>query len=560
MGDCWQRFAQDHLKPLLSRQAELYQYLEEKVDARVLERAKNGNTGEKDVKIIIGQLHDYAQSQSGAKDEADRRKIGRRLIISKIQRLAVWADKFLITFSGIAAIVKAVDEQYGGIVYGTLALFLTVARNKELHKILTANTLDRICDWLPRLDVISKVEKKNDTVMRFVFDVYQRTVDFLRDATKYLAQSWFVRTCKVIARPPELYLKDQVEELKEKTKALLEELFLAQYGHLCGIKQNLSRLVENTNQTNVQLAEQQSENRQERLRKISSTLELPLELKAGPETMIQDCIKIYAGMFSEHRDKAASPPVKLQKISLRLLNDRPRYSEWKWHQTSSLFLLGGENYSYNVSESWLSPVVVEFYLSVKGLPNTLAMFHSINAVRARRRKDPEAEILLLLKSILYQLLKQSPKLCQNWQDSIAHEYSKSVIDHSTRDPIDGQINALFKLLSKVLSSDSNKHNTYYILLDGLERLSAPAPETLLAGFLDVLDNPEVKGRIKMLVTCDSTTFQNEIRSPKDRDGLRHALGQGGNRQAMNRVFSDFWKQSRLDESFRNCSLRYCASQ
>lgn len=546
MTDRWQSFAREHLRPLFSDQAKLYQRLEGKIDAEVLQRAKRDAMDESDVKTIIAELHKCAQTQEEA--EAGRRSVGHRPVVSKIKIFANWADKFFIAFSGIAQIAKAIDQHYGGIAYGTLSLFLMVVRNKELHNALTFETLEGIGSWLPRLDVISKVEKENETVMQFVFEVYSEIVGFLRDATEYFTRNWIVRTCKIVVKPPDQYLMRQAEGLKEKTRNLLEELFLVQYDQLCRMKQHLSCVVENTDQTNKRLAEEQSECHQERLRTISRKLDFPTELTAGPETMAQDCAQIYAGKFIEHRDRAASSPIRLKNISLGALAERPQYNDWMRFEASSLLILSGENFSYNASESWLSPVAVEFYHSVSNVTNISTMFHSINALKARRRKDPETEVLLLLKSVLYQLFELRPKLCQIWHDSIAEECGKSATTFEAQDPLDEQIGALFIQFVKVLSSDADDRHVYYILLDGLERLSAPAPETLLAGFLDVLDNHEMKVKVKMLVTCDFTTFQNKVRGPGDMDGLRYALGQGGNRQAMNRVFCDFWNQPQLERN------------
>lgn len=53
---------------------------------------------------------------------------------NRFVRISGHFSDFLESFSGIVEIVKAADQQYGGLAYGTLSVFLSVAVRKDSER------------------------------------------------------------------------------------------------------------------------------------------------------------------------------------------------------------------------------------------------------------------------------------------------------------------------------------------------------------------------------------------------------------------------------------------
>jgi hypothetical protein len=65
-------------------------------------------------------------AKESRKTWARRRKTGARKLGASAQSFLSNASAFIASYSGIVELVKAADQQYGGLAYGTLSLFLSV--------------------------------------------------------------------------------------------------------------------------------------------------------------------------------------------------------------------------------------------------------------------------------------------------------------------------------------------------------------------------------------------------------------------------------------------------
>ena len=537
-----------HLKNLLAEQEEFYRSLslKEKINPQDLRMASNC-TDKDTLHAVIVELYNGVHHQVHVKEKSDFHGMGK--VSSRLSTFANRTMDFFETYSGISEIVRGIDNNFGPIAYGTFSIFLMVAKSKEVHRVLTQSILEELRKWLPRLETIRVGGTSHPRLMKFVFDIYIETVHFFRYATEFLCSARASRAWKLISRPPQHGLQKRLDMIKEKCKWLLEELAIRLYEQNDEMNRKLTRLEDFANE-NAELGKSKTaDDHSNQLRKVAKALNLPLDFDAYVASMITDCeSKAYQNLF-EFQRKDAFRPVRLQQIGLEALSQRPSYKAWMSATRSSLLLLGGENKDITIPQSWLSPVATKFVHFVQQSPKCKVVFHSINATRARRHcQNPENEILLAVKSILYQVLSKEIRLCQSFHEEISQTGSLPGTDSISEDQIELQIYRWVGLLSAVFSSSHLEAQTVFIVLDGVERLSAPAPQTLFESVLQLLDECDKQATIKVLAICSALGL-GRIKNSKDERGLRYALGQGGNMQPMERVSADlFWNQTVLEES------------
>jgi hypothetical protein len=536
----------DQRKNLLAEQEEFYRSLKEKINQQDLQIASSRT--ERDIlHAFVVQFYSAVHHQVRAKEQSDRHGMGR--LNSRLSSFAKWTMDFFETYSGISEIVRGIDNNFGPIAYGTFSIFLMVAQSKEVHRVLTHSILEELGKWLPRLETIRAKERRNPKLMKFVLEIYIETVHFFRYATEFLCSARASRTWKLIIRPRQQGLQERLDTIKEKSKGLLEELTFRLYEQNDEMARQLTRIEDIANK-NVEFAKKNAgDDHRNQMQRVAEALDLPLDFDAYVASMITHCDSVVYRALFEFQRKAAFRPVRLQQISLEGLSQCPPYKAWMSAAQSSLLLLGGENRDISIPQSWLSPVATEFFQFAQHSPKCKVVFHSINAARASgRHQNPEHEILLTLKSILYQVLSKEPRLCQSVYGKVIPAGRFPSTDSIMEDRIEAQIHHWVGLLSAVLSSSCLETKTVFIVLDGVERLSAPAPRTLFEYVLQLLDECNEPATVKVLAICSALAL-DDVKNSKDEKGLRYALGQGGNRQIMDRVFADlFWNQPVLEGS------------
>ena len=163
---------------------------------------------------------------------------------------------FLESYSSIVEVVKGADQQYGGLAYGTMSLFLIVslhlnrllgllmrvhqvAVNKSRHESVIEETMDHIHTSLPRMRAFKEIyptKELGDLVAKFYTEVMQ----FLRQSIKYYGRPGYrtdlnyigcqacthqilVRLWHVVSHPPRMGLEVDVAKIASKINEVKEE-------------------------------------------------------------------------------------------------------------------------------------------------------------------------------------------------------------------------------------------------------------------------------------------------------------------------------------------------
>ncbi|RAO67272.1 uncharacterized protein BHQ10_003284 [Talaromyces amestolkiae] len=472
----------------------------------------------------VNRIVENILSQAGrrrARLEDIRRSSPRRKLGTNIQKLANGTQKFVKEFSGICDIIKGIDSRAGSIAYGTFSLLLTVAQKKQQHEDVITSTLEDLGQWLSRLRAIEKSEYDNDAILQFVLKIYIKVIDFGRDAVLYYSSSSSKRLFQAVARPAQSTSEKQAGEIRSLIADLMQELLIIQHDHIRTIKSHLEREEQERHERRI--------DNLERLFGVSSDL--------CAENMIQESNRRFDGMFSKAKPKAgfARKAPQLEQISLDALSERSEYKSWMANSSSCLLLLEGENYdAYDTSPRlcWLSPVAVQFYQYFNEPENCYILYHFIDE-GARGIEDSETGVVVMLKSIVLQLLRENRDVCKKLFDRIQHLSTPPAAEQES----------LFEILHHVLRAFS-REKTIYIAVAGVENMSSIPPIRLFGRLLSLITSSDVLVTVKILVICRSGYWPNV--GPKDRSDLQRALAIGGHEELLLAVFVAFgWKQRSL---------------
>jgi hypothetical protein len=114
-----------------------------------------------------------------------------------VQKFLCTLGDFLQGFVGIAEIVKAADQQFGGLAYGTVVLLATVAVNKKRREESIEGMLAEIAYAFPRLNTLQELRPEQG-LRRLIVDVFELAIRFCRETIDYFTAPSVRRIKKAI--------------------------------------------------------------------------------------------------------------------------------------------------------------------------------------------------------------------------------------------------------------------------------------------------------------------------------------------------------------------------
>ena len=150
----------------------------------------------------FSELEQMVQEAKGTTENVKGDWMKKRSKTSKYtQNFATKFSGFLESYSGIVEVVKGADQQYGGLAYATLSLFLIVslhlnrslgllmrirqvAVNKSRHESVIEETMDNVHSSLPRMRAFKEIYPTKE-LEDLVAKVYIEVMQFLRQSIKY---------------------------------------------------------------------------------------------------------------------------------------------------------------------------------------------------------------------------------------------------------------------------------------------------------------------------------------------------------------------------------------
>jgi hypothetical protein len=268
---------------------------------------------------------------------------------------------FLENFSGVVEVVRAADEQYGGLAYGTLSIFVGVFVRKTKKEEGLVEGFDELSYAFPRLETLRSLGASKDSrtadesraleqLEKLLTETFALVIIFAREATQYYtsrSQRW-----KETLVPDRLksgtivQIRDHLKKVREQCDILM----LAQIASLHTKLDDMSIVLHQTaswmRQSNVAASQLHESN----LRKLLGID--PKSTNTGSEAL--DSVgSLLQNSFSRRQSIGAHP----ESTSLDLLKGDAEFSGWWEAQNSRLFLAGGTNWRPGSSTgtlNWLS--------------------------------------------------------------------------------------------------------------------------------------------------------------------------------------------------------------
>ncbi|KAI9693538.1 MAG: hypothetical protein M1820_009190 [Bogoriella megaspora] len=455
----------------------------------------------------------YLTSKAFKDWKSDRRSNNTRKAGAGLQNVLCTMADFLQSFSGIAEMVKAADQQYGGLAYGTISLLVSVAAHKRQREEAIEDALEELAYAFPRLSTLKKVRPK-DSLRALIAEVFELTILFCRETIQYFAKR--IRRLTNAFSPKELKMKTvsrlrtKLSEIHRECEVMMLEELADTRKQLYDVQRQLREIQIVGDDTNIRIREGESTMRKSNLRADEtylSELKRLLGLKRPEDVQSLKTITHYKSILakeiSSRRQKRKSP----RPMSWTLLIEQRVFSDWLEQPNSAMLLLGGSNWSddSSVQLNWLSDASLLVAESTKGQSaRVLFMFCQTDYTAPKRKRRYFSEIV---RNLIYQLAEQHPDHLRSHQQEMidALESSKWRDEDST---------VAFETMAQLLinlMAVFDKGTEFTIVIDRLDQCrwsedpnnEANDLDKAVRSLFDFITHPSLKHlRIKLLLVMD----------------------------------------------------------
>ncbi|KIY04113.1 uncharacterized protein Z520_00805 [Fonsecaea multimorphosa CBS 102226] len=470
---------------------------------------------------LLAQVKDTKEEVERQIDDArtaymswlEGRQTGSRRYGTAFQVFITRFSNFLTAYSGIVEVVKNASAPYGNLAYGTLSLLLIVVVNKTGNDEKIAKALAELEYSFPRLNLLSDIYPEPQ-IERLVAEAYRDMVDFARKAVLYY-MSTSMRLLAAGDPQQELEFNMSIEGLRRKLVEVNLESTVLLHRRAKHIEEQNEKLLRGNKELkhqmkviedlNIDLRSQLDRLRRtlhdehvqrdrKELAKFRALVNVP---EASDHTNIQSCKRTLGGAFPV---LVGAKPGKIARwysqLTPDILNNEESYRVWLDSDHSCLLVLGGTSLMEgrsNISTcSWLSPAAIYVAEHQLSEDRHVAFYCCHPQVLSERCGVQEAILSLVCQVIGWQpdILRQNPSFL-----SLARTIS-------WKDASDDVVNAIFKLLSDLLT-ELHLQEPVYIILDRADQCEYQSFQ-LIRKLMEVIQ--KARSMVKIMVVIDSALW------------------------------------------------------
>lgn len=436
-----------------------------------------------------------------------RRSSTGRKIGTGFQGFLVTFSDFLESFSGIVEIVKAADQQYGGLAYGTLSVFLSVAAHKDQREEAIEDALEELTYAFPRLEILQSLQP-SDRLQELIADVFGLVIKFARETAAYFASR--MQRLKDAMSPGKQKMKtmSRIRKQLHQVKAESDSLLLQDISdmrqnmeEMTTVLQAMSVRVQSTE--TVTLAHRSSADVQ-----YLAGIRASLGVQIGASSVSLDKYKALLGRAFNTRRAMISRPCE---TTLASLAEEPTFTQWLQQDDSRLLLAGGQNWhKHNTRDlNWLSEgsvLLIKHLLSQHDEQHKVAWFLcQTDWTMTSRQKHTMQD---MISSLTYQIVEMHPDKLRGYQDEIQRA-ARSAEWRS--DDEEQSLHAFATLLVGMLQQFDASF-VLSIIIDRLDQCKWSDPDEeagwnmryAIEGFLEVVEKAECCVKIMIVVDASST--------------------------------------------------------
>lgn len=437
-----------------------------------------------------------------------------------IQSFLCTVGEFLQGFSGIAEIVKAADQQFGGLAYGTIILLATVAVNKQRREDAIEEILVDITHDFPRLNTLQEVWPKPG-LQKLILEVFELAIILCREIIKYFTTSSGGRVKKAI-NPKELKMKT-MSQLRKKLVEVRKECEVIVLEALRDTRMDLKEVraqleeIRATNKdiqivgrdTNSRVQEHQvwmrSESDTKTREAYLSDLRRRLKFNTSSHMSITDSTAKVTTILHDQFSGLRRRRKRGKLLSHSMLMGEKTFSKWFETSKSSVLVLGGSNWVDDsaIQLNWLSYASTWVTTSAQPSRCTLAYFCQTDyRVTKRQARD----FLDVMRSLIYQLAMQSPLATLPHIEDLVDITPLALQDRGGTVALENMAQLMVKFLETC-----DKNSVITIVIDRLDQCrwsdnpdaGSSTLETAVESLLDVVRHTSLDSlKIRVLLVMD----------------------------------------------------------
>lgn len=444
---------------------------------------------------------------------SSRRSGTGRKMATGFQGFLVTFSDFLESFSGIVEIVKAADQHYGGLAYGTLSVFLSVAVHKDQREEAIEDALEELAYAFPRLEVLQSLQP-SERLQELIADVFGLVIKFARETAAYFASR--VQRLREAMSPEKQKMKtmSRIRKQLHQIKAESDTLLLQDISDMRQKIEEMSSVVQATqtiakdmsvrvrSTESVTLAHRNSADVQ-----YLAGIRASLGVQVGASSINLAKYKALLGRAFNTRHATIRKPCE---TTLGSLAEEPTFTEWLQRDDSRLLLAGGQNWhKHNTRDlNWLSEgsvLLTEHLISQHDEHHKVAWFLcQTDWTMTSRQKHTMQD---MISSLTFQIVEMHPDKLRSYEDEI-QRVARSA-EWKSEDE-EQSLQAFTTLLLGMLQHFDPEF-TLSIVIDRLDqcRWNDPDEEAgwnmrhAIEGFLEVVEN--AKCRVKILLVVDAAS-------------------------------------------------------
>lgn len=342
-----------------------------------------------------------------------------------LQNFLVNIGNFLESFAGIAELLKAADDRYGGLAYGTISLLLSVAVHKQKREEGIEDGLEELSYALPRLRTLEELDPSIE-LQKQIARVFALTIEFCRDSACYYADRWERFKGTFSPKAQKMKTLSRIREALAETRKEVDVLTLTR----------ITQLQDGIREMQQTLAQQEgflkrAKRREEgvdasKLRNLFQRLGLEKRRTVLPHTDTPSYKALLVAAFSHDLAKLNVP----RTVTWDLLQQQQSFFNWLKNEESCIFLAAGTNWSSSEAGTlnWLSQASV---LSVEYLEehsDVVARFYCQHSHYMARRYDLRYIIANVADQISKQHIEFVSPVLGELKEAIGHLESDETSD------------------------------------------------------------------------------------------------------------------------------------
>lgn len=445
---------------------------------------------------------ELVHTEASSANLKDRRRRGAHKLSANVQKFLVGFSGFINGYSGIVEIVKVADSQLGGLAWGTLSIFLSIAAHKQEREDEIDCAVLEFSRYFPRLGILKEIYL-DERLKLHIVEMYTNIIDFARSASMYYQRRSIGRI--ISSSNPKAEIAQTIEDIREGLVNLRLDCEVLMQKRVYELSKKVEDLKEQLSRMNTSL----ERSFRDKNAKLMARIRGHLDLQGG----LASDISSYKSLLSNEIFQRSHGPSYPTLMTCDKAEQEPVFNHWLNEADAGILFLSGQNAAWvnQTTLNWLSQAAVLVAEKLKREERELAyIFCQTKSLLAQSEKPLVKSVFAYLAFQLLDRRPMDPQRIESEIEAIIHgDEWKSDDDYDT-------LQASTKLIKTALQN-YHSEETVFLVIDRIDQcLWTYETEKFRQGVSDVLDSLlhvvlAAPCKLKILVVSASTSHSQDLR-------------------------------------------------